>query len=681
MGIEHDMNRTNPRHASAVRTACAAMLMASAVLLAPAAAPAFDPQSGDYTRDDPKDVRIVTYNHAREFIDNPATDPEFNRILTALDPDAVVMQEFVDTITIADVVNRFNAILPIAGGGSWQVHFGELGGIRTVIISRYPLLLTRTNTVPAAGTRGVTMALVDLPDADYATDVYLMGVHLKCCGNPGGSEDADRQDSADAMTNWLGDARGVARPFGENVALPAGTPILMLGDFNMVGGPQPEWTLTTGDIQDEVAYGADVKGDWDNSDMTNLMPQDPFTGDTFTWQGNQSFPPSALDRIFHTDSVTVIANSFILNTNTMTAPALAAAGLQAGDTLPQNTSDHLPVVVDLRIASATCTTDPQCADGLFCNGDEFCDTNGVCQPGSDPCPGDLCNDVLDECGTCAGDGDCNDQDACTIDTCVGGTCVNQCPNAVSAFPYVEDFEAGFGAWINATSDDIDWTRLSGPTPSSNTGPSADHTTGSGFYAYIESSPPNSPSKSAIMNGPCVDLTGFGAATFSFWRHLYGSNMGSLAVDASVNCNQWTQVSVISGNQGIDWNEATIDLGGYAGSRVTLRFRGVTGDGFRSDMAIDDILVTASECDANNDCAAGLACTLVTGVCESVAGDLDLDLDVDFDDLTLFADCVGGPDVATPPMGCVANEFVKADLDNDGDVDLIDGGLFFDLLGP
>ena len=44
-----------------------------------------------------------------------------------------------------------------------------------------------------------------------------------------------------------------------------------------------------------------------------------------------------------------------------------------------------------------------------------------------------------------------------------------------------------------TDDDFDWSRTNTRTPSSNTGPDADHTVGvtggAGYYAYIESSSP------------------------------------------------------------------------------------------------------------------------------------------------------------------------------------------------
>ena len=384
----------------------------------------FDPLAGDYSKDDPLDVRIVSYNHHGEFIETPSRDAAFHRILTALNPDIICFQEFGDAVSAATIANRLDTILPVSGG-SWQIHLGLLGGIRTVIASRYPLTMTRTDTIPASSTRGVTIALADLPDADYDVDVYLLGVHLKCCGEAGGSEDASRQDSADAIANWLGDARGVTRPSGNNVVLPADTPMISLGDFNLVGGPQPEDTLITGDIQDEGEYGSDVKGDWDVSDMTDLHPTDPFTGDDFTWQGSYSYPPSRLDRFFFTDSVVTVANSFILNTDTMTPAALSAAGLQATDTLPDYASDHLPLAMDLRLASTPeCTGDPDCDDDLFCNGAEYCDAANECQAGSDPCPGQMCRESDDACVNCLDDADCTDGVFCNgAETCdANGDC-------------------------------------------------------------------------------------------------------------------------------------------------------------------------------------------------------------------------------------------------------------------
>jgi hypothetical protein len=43
--------------------------------------------------------------------------------------------------------------------------------------------------------------------------------------------------------------------------------------------------------------------------------------------------------------------------------------------------------------------DAQCDDGLFCTGSETCDAVLDCQPGGDPCPGLVCDEVGDRCET------------------------------------------------------------------------------------------------------------------------------------------------------------------------------------------------------------------------------------------------------------------------------------------
>ncbi|MHC4090725.1 MAG: hypothetical protein ACYSVY_10700 [Planctomycetota bacterium] len=57
---------------------------------------------------------------------------------------------------------------------------------------------------------------------------------------------------------------------------------------------------------------------------------------------------------------------------------------------------------------AQCLIAGDCDDGLFCNGAEICGANNVCQPGGDPCPGQLCRESDDQCVDCLGAGDCDD---------------------------------------------------------------------------------------------------------------------------------------------------------------------------------------------------------------------------------------------------------------------------------
>ena len=63
-----------------------------------------------------------------------------------------------------------------------------------------------------------------------------------------------------------------------------------------------------------------------------------------------------------------------------------------------------------------------------------------------------------------------------------------------------------------------------------------------------------------------------------------------------------------------------------------------------------------------------------------SADLDDDGDVDADDFAIFAVCLAGPQVTTPPPGATAEQFARADLDGDLDVDLADSASFQRVFG-
>ncbi|MEZ4789769.1 MAG: M12 family metallo-peptidase [Flavobacteriales bacterium] len=172
----------------------------------------------------------------------------------------------------------------------------------------------------------------------------------------------------------------------------------------------------------------------------------------------------------------------------------------------------------------------------------------------------------------------------SIPFCVPAICT-------SILPYAESFETDFGEWYQAVGDDMDWTWQTGSTPTASTGPTGDHTTGTGHYLYTESSSPNSPSKVADLYGPCIDLSGLTSAELRFWYHLYGATMGSLSVDVW-NGSAWSNgVHTLSGNLGNSWQQAVVDLSAFVGGEIRIRFHGTTGTSFTSDMAIDDIQIS------------------------------------------------------------------------------------------
>ncbi|PQJ32150.1 peptidase S8 [Nonlabens arenilitoris] len=167
-----------------------------------------------------------------------------------------------------------------------------------------------------------------------------------------------------------------------------------------------------------------------------------------------------------------------------------------------------------------------------------------------------------------------------------------CVNAIS-LPYNEGYETGLGGWSQGTGDDFDWTRRSGSTPSSNTGPSS--ASQGSFYMYVEASAPNNTSKTTYFNSPCFDLTTLNSATMSFKYHMYGiASMGSLTLQASIdNGSSWSALWSRAGNQGNAWLTASIDLSPYTGNDVQLRFVGTTTNQWQGDIAIDDIALSSN----------------------------------------------------------------------------------------
>ena len=177
----------------------------------------------------------------------------------------------------------------------------------------------------------------------------------------------------------------------------------------------------------------------------------------------------------------------------------------------------------------------------------------------------------------------------------GGTNPNPttCTTTVSSFPYNQGFENNDG-WTQVSGDDGNWVRDANGTPSSNTGPTS--ATEGLYYMFLEASSNSSTGQigsnaTAILESPCFDLSGKSSATFSFKNHMYGSNVGSLAVQASTDNTTWTTIWSDSGNKGNQWNTENVSLSAYLNETVKLRLVGTTGNGWSSDIAVDDLSLT------------------------------------------------------------------------------------------
>ena len=175
------------------------------------------------------------------------------------------------------------------------------------------------------------------------------------------------------------------------------------------------------------------------------------------------------------------------------------------------------------------------------------------------------------------------------------TVIPPCSGAqITSFPYLETFDAGIGAWTQATiGDDGDWLLDANGTGSTGTGPS-DDITGGGNYFYTEASSNGTTGEiganaTAILVSPCFDLSSVTTGTFSFYYHMFGDDVGTLDVEATIDDGgTWTNVFSASGNLGDIWNTQNINISNYYGEVVKFRFIGLTGNGWSSDIAIDHI---------------------------------------------------------------------------------------------
>lgn len=172
-----------------------------------------------------------------------------------------------------------------------------------------------------------------------------------------------------------------------------------------------------------------------------------------------------------------------------------------------------------------------------------------------------------------------------------------CGSTISSYPYNENFESSIGGWTQDSGDVFDWTRDSGGTPSSNTGPSTGN--GDTWYMFIETSSPRSNGHTANLESPCFDLTSAATANFSFWYHMYGATIGGLYVELSTDNGSsypnllWSQTGQVQTSNGQAYNQINLDISAYVGQTVKIRFRGVAGTSYTGDIAIDNVSMTAT----------------------------------------------------------------------------------------
>ena len=302
----------------------------------------------------PNTLRVVTWNVSDG---NFRDDPEaFRRVLAALEPDLVLLDEVYADVTMADLV-RFSDGIGTLSGPSWNWWLAQGGGRQRTAIGakgmelrgeaglaridhaagalerwlrevgdepespRMPPL-SRLARAEADGGLSATGAWVTVD----GQDILLVPVDLQSAGYDGSPRDRLRELQARTLN------RAVAAALAER----PGAGLVIGGDLNLVGSARPLWELRSG-----LGAGG---GNLSIARLERLRHRS-----LATWRSTREgdpFSPGRLDYILYRGAAVEVERGFVFDAADLSPVALEQLGVRESDTLQ---SDHLPLVVDFRV--------------------------------------------------------------------------------------------------------------------------------------------------------------------------------------------------------------------------------------------------------------------------------------------------------------------------------------------
>lgn len=274
-------------------------------------------------------VRILSYNSERDNLFDPSLKDSYSRILKAINPTIIGFQEIYNH-TAEQTAELIEEFLPSSESEQW---YSAKQGTDIVLVSRYPI-------EESFYVEGNGAFLINVQD-NYGKDLLLVNAHTPCCDN-----NDSRQREIDAFMSFIRDAKVE----GGMLTLEDQTPIVIVGDMNLVGYKQQQTTLITGDIVNTNIYGERFMPDWDNTYLMDAKAPTTHSPSTITWYNTgSSFAPGRLDYIVFSNSVLELKNSYILFTNELPQDSLNKYNLLYDDVT--HASDHLPSVADFDFGS------------------------------------------------------------------------------------------------------------------------------------------------------------------------------------------------------------------------------------------------------------------------------------------------------------------------------------------
>lgn len=276
------------------------------------------PPVPDLSKINASDIRIMSYNVLFDKMFESNDQPAFRRLFDAIVPDIIAFQEIYDH----DAEEALQVVQQVLGG-QWYSADSESD---TKFVSRYPIVASQSID-------GNMLAVIDINGQRIA----IVNAHLPCCDN-----NVSRQNEIDRIGKAIRDSKA---GFGAT-PLATNTPIIVLGDLNLVGNRENQQSLINGDIISTASYGDDYTPDWNGDSFTDLKPPTTGVAQTTTWYNPFSdFSAGRLDYFLYTASVMTVEKSFSLNLRNYSSAEAAAIGMFDNDAF--DLSDHFPVVADV----------------------------------------------------------------------------------------------------------------------------------------------------------------------------------------------------------------------------------------------------------------------------------------------------------------------------------------------
>ncbi len=269
-------------------------------------------------------LRLMSWNAANgSLFDQP--EP-FGRVLAAIDPDVIFLQELTDRSSAAQLESFLNRRLLPDESNQWHVVFGAGGGnLRCAVASKLPLESAEPFELlpyPDWPQRSLRVAGAFVQFANKR--LLCISVHLRCCGGIGSQQDFIRILEVETIREEL-------RKLAESGTFDG---VIVAGDFNLVGSRRPLNLLTT---------RLDITG-------LSLIEAEPYQLDGLsnaTWSDRaQPFVPGRLDYLLFSSSTLALRNTFVLDARDLDPDTLHRLRLRSDDTA--SASDHFPVVADVQ---------------------------------------------------------------------------------------------------------------------------------------------------------------------------------------------------------------------------------------------------------------------------------------------------------------------------------------------